>query len=174
MTHISPVTNEQVQTNLPSTSSKINLAITDVYGFSTLSRAGVSKRGFWSFCSRIGSCLCCFKNSKEIDWEETRSVFTGIEQAVLKPNDAKLDQKRFTQHYNELSTPARDLFNKHVGYGYAITEGHTDKEAKEKYVNTHWTEICSSISTSLEDITRTEVREAVMSFKREIEKHSKH
>lgn len=135
-------------------------------------------------CSRIWSAIKdafskwfgYSKEEKNVDWEAAKKTFTGINQAVFPGssavgNDVKSRQSRFDLHYKQLEGPARERFLKHIAFAIAEKHGCMSREEQEKHANENWTVIAKEFKDILADISRTELRDAVKSFERELESH---
>lgn len=164
---------------------------------STLCSAGSKNKGISGFfsncfswisktCSRIWTAIKnafskCFgyakEEGKDIDWDETKKIFTGIYEAVFPGSSAagndekKSCQKRFNLHYKQLSDQARVLFQKHIGFAIARKQGAQSKEEEEQYTNEKWSGISIEFKDILSDISRMELKAAVKSFGIELERH---
>lgn len=162
---------------------------------STLCSKGSKSKGISGFfsscfawisntCNRIWTAIKnafskCFGNAKvekDVDWEAAKETFTGIYQAVRPDssaagNDAKNCQRRFDLHYKQLEGPARELFLKHIAFAIAEKNGCKSREAQEKHSYENWSVISKEFKDILADISRTELRDAVISFGKELESH---
>ncbi len=162
---------------------------------STLCSAGSKSKGISGFfsscfswisktCSRIWAAVKdvfsnCFGNTKvekDVDWEAAKKTFTGINQAVFPGssadgNDTKSRQRRFDLHYKELEGPARALFLNHIAFAIAEKSGCESREEQEKHAYEKWSVISKEFKDILDDICRTELRDAVISFGKELESH---
>jgi len=128
----------------------------------------------------LGECYEEEKNTKtpkEADWAQVKVTFTGIKEAVFPSAESKKDgkgrQTRFNQFYKDLSGTAKDLFHKHIGLALARQAGCDTANAQEEYVNKNWTDISKEfdrILTMIKDDFPWELKEAVESFEKEIQK----
>lgn len=130
------------------------------YFFGTIWSAIVRFLSNWSLFKT------CFKET--LDWEETRTTFMELKEAVYPPSQSEADpkkcQRQFDEKYQQLSFKAKELFRKHVAYGIAREQGKKDRAAQEQYVKQNWTLIVPLIDRALSEITRTAIREAIVSF----------
>ncbi|MBS0629021.1 MAG: hypothetical protein JSS30_02210 [Verrucomicrobia bacterium] len=187
MSNIAPVGTERTQIEFSKIGGQLLTSQVNQPQISTLCSASTKNRGVvgWisNWCGRVWTAIknfltqwsffkTCFRSDKEIDWEATKVIFAAMKKAVDEaPEEFKPNQERFNTHYADLSQPAKDLFEMHIGYSIARRNRAIDKADQEKYVSEKWSEISRSLKTILADITRDEVREAVVSFERELDKH---
>ncbi len=182
MSHISPVRAELTQVEFSAIGGQLQVSPVNEQLVSSLCSASSKNKGvlawisnllgkIWSTIKSFLSKLGCFRNENEIDWAETKQIFTGIRQAVFSGNDPKICKARFKTHYEELSKPAQELFQRHIGYAIARQNRAITRAEQEQYVGDYWTEISKGLKDTMDDISRDEIREAVESFGHELDKH---
>lgn len=120
--------------------------------------------------------------AKETDWAQVKETFTGIKESVFPASaeskkDGKGRQTRFNEFYKDLPSPAKDLFHKHIGMALARHIVGENGEAQEQYVTKNWTDISkeferivSSVADPQTKESCWELKEAVESFEKELQK----
>ena len=80
-------------------------------------------------------CRCFCSGEEKLDWKKTKVPFGGIHTAVHSSvNELKHRVEMFKTHLNELSNPARERFNEHIGFAHARkVQGCKDRAKQEEW-----------------------------------------
>jgi hypothetical protein len=120
--------------------------------------------------------------AKETDWAQVKETFTGIKEAVFpvtpeSKKDGKGRQTRFNEFYKDLPGPAKDLFHKQIALALARHIVGDNGEAQEQYATKNWTDISKEFQRILSSVADPqskescwELKEAVLSFEKELQK----